>query len=178
MQLILVKDVPNVGIANEIVKVKDGYARNYLLPQNLAVIATQGNLKERAKKIEAAKERKQVRMGEAQELADRMNRIQVTFERKSSEEGRLFGSVTKEEIVEALAELHHIEVDRRLIHLPHALKTVGETLVKVKLEQGISAQLSVVIETDQEIQAKIDAAEAAEEVATEEVVEEQEEAAE
>ena len=145
MELILTQDVPNVGIANEVVRVKDGFARNYLLPRKLAVIATNASVNERAAKIQKAKERKAIRLAEASELAERMSRLKVSFERKASEEGRLFGSVTKEDIVSALAELHHITIDRKQMHLPTALKTLGETQVKIRLETGISGILFVEI---------------------------------
>ena len=145
MELILTQDVPNVGIANEVVRVKDGFARNYLLPRKLAVIATNASVNERAAKIQKAKERKAIRLAEASELAERMSRLKVSFERKASEEGRLFGSVTKEDIVSALAELHHITIDRKQMHLPTAIKTLGETQVKIRLETGISGILTIEI---------------------------------
>lgn len=145
MELILTQDVPNVGIANEVVRVKDGFARNYLLPRKLAVVATSASVNERAAKIQKAKERKAIRLAEASELAERMSRLKVSFERKASEEGRLFGSVTKEDIVSALADLHHITIDRKQMHLPLALKTLGETQVKIRLETGISGILVVEI---------------------------------
>ena len=145
MELILTQDVPNVGIANEVVRVKDGFARNYLLPRKLAVIAPSASVNERAAKIQKAKERKAIRLAEASELAERMSRLKVSFERKASEEGRLFGSVTKEDIVSALAELHHITIDRKQMHLPTALKTLGETQVKIRLETGISGVLDIEI---------------------------------
>lgn len=145
MELILTQDVPNVGIADEVVRVKDGFARNYLLPRKLAVIATSATVKERAVKIQKAKERKAIRLAEASELAERMSRLKVSFERKASEEGRLFGSVTKEDIVSVLAELHHITIDRKQMHLPVALKALGEVQVKIRLETGISGILNVEI---------------------------------
>jgi len=145
MELILTQDVPNVGISDEVVRVKDGFARNYLLPRKLAVIATSATVKERAAKIQKAKERKAIRLAEASELAERMSRLKVSFERKASEEGRLFGSVTKDDLVSALAELHHITIDRKQMHLPVALKALGEVQVKIRLETGISGILNVEI---------------------------------
>ena len=166
MELILTQDVPNVGIANEVVRVKDGFARNYLLPKQLAVIATSASVNERSAKILKAKERKAIRLAEASELAERMSRLKVTFERKASEEGRLFGSVTKEEIVSALAELHHITIDRKQMHLPTALKTLGETQVKIRLETGISGILAVEITPEGGASAPVDANPAAQDSKT------------
>ena len=82
MELILTKDVATLGIANEVVRVKDGYARNYLLPNKLAIIATKASRIERASKIKKALERKKERLSQAQELADRMSRIHIEFTRK------------------------------------------------------------------------------------------------
>jgi large subunit ribosomal protein L9 len=176
VELVLTKDVPNVGIANEVVTVKDGFARNYLLPQKMAVVATPSILKERANKIERAKERKQKCISEAMELAERINKLRVNFLRKTSEEGRLFGSVTKEEIADALKADHLIEVDKRMIVVPNNhIKEIGETVVKVKLETGIVGLLTVEVKSEN-IPEKVEEAP----VVAEEVVEEttEEEAAE
>lgn len=150
MELILTKDVPSLGIANEVVKVKPGYARNYLLPRRLAIVATPASLKERAGKIAAAADRRRQQLSEAMELADRIGRISVSFERKSSDEGRLFGSVTKEDIVNQLKEMHMIEVDRKSISLDQPIKLTGETLVKIRLETGVSANLTVVVSAEKD----------------------------
>ena len=145
MKVILLENLKRIGSIGEVIDVKRGFARNYLLPRKLAVIATSASVNERAAKIQKAKERKAIRLAEASELAERMSRLKVSFERKASEEGRLFGSVTKEDIVSALAELHHITIDRKQMHLPTALKTLGETQVKIRLETGISGVLDIEI---------------------------------
>jgi large subunit ribosomal protein L9 len=173
VELILTKDVPNLGIANEVVTVKDGYARNYLLPSKLAIIATEANKKERAKKIERAMVRREARMAEAQELADRLTRIRVSFTRKTSDEGRLFGSVTKEEICDALKDQHHIELDKRCVQMTAGLKELGEHAVKIKVESGIVGMLNVQIASDRPL--KYDDAPVAEEVVETEAVEASEE---
>jgi len=143
MELILTKDVPSLGIANEVVRVKPGYARNYLLPNHLAIVATPGAVKERAGKIAKALERKKAQLAQAQELAERISRISISFTRKSSEEGRLFGSVTKEDIADQLKESHFIEVDKRLVSMENPIKLVGEHQVRVRLESGVSSLLTV-----------------------------------
>jgi large subunit ribosomal protein L9 len=145
VEVLLTEDIPSLGISNEVVIVKDGYARNYLLPQGLAILATAAVKKERAKKIAKAMERKEERMSQAQELADRMARIHIDFERKSSEEGKLFGSVTKGDIVEELENTHLIKIDRKQIHLENPLKMIGENQIRIRLESGISANLVVMI---------------------------------
>jgi len=145
VEVLLMNDVPSLGLENEVVNVKDGYARNFLLPNRMAILATDSVRKERASKIEKALERKKERMSVAQELADRMSRLTLSFTRKSSEEGRLFGSVTKSDIVESLQNDHLIEIDRRSLYLPQALKQVGVSEVKVRLEAGVSAYISVAV---------------------------------
>jgi large subunit ribosomal protein L9 len=148
VELILIKDVPNLGLANEVIKVKDGYARNYLLPQHLAVVATAGVKKERSKKIERAIERKKAALSAAQELAERIGRLKIEFVRKSSDDGRLFGSVTKEEIVDAMKSVHLIELERRMILLIQPLKSVGEHVVKLKFDGGVFCNLMVHINAE------------------------------
>lgn len=148
MEVLLNKDIPSLGISNEVVVVKDGYARNYLLPQGLAVIATDALKKERAQKIALATKRKEERISEAQQLAERMEKISIQFERKSSEEGKLFGSVTKDDIVEDLQKTHLISVDRKQIHMDSPLKQVGEIQIKIRLESGVSAFLNVIIKPE------------------------------
>ncbi|PCJ17235.1 MAG: 50S ribosomal protein L9 [Candidatus Cloacimonadota bacterium] len=169
MELILTKDVLTLGYANEIVNVKPGYARNYLLPNNFAMISTPAARKDRASKIVKAEELREVRFGDAEQLADRLARISVAFTRKSSEEGKLFGSVTKEDIVTDLKEKHMIEVDKKQLHLAVAIKTIGEFPVKVRLETGISGILTVTVTAEvEEVVAEVVEAPAVSEEATEE----------
>jgi len=148
VEVLLNEDIPSLGISNEVVVVKDGYARNFLLPQGLAIVATDAVKKERAHKIAKAIKRKEERISQAQELAERMENIYIEFERKSSEEGKLFGSVTKGDIVEELDKTHLIQIDRKQIHLDSPLKQVGENPVKIRLETGVSAFLSVLIKPE------------------------------
>jgi len=159
MELILTKDVPALGIADEVVRVKPGYARNYLLPNKLAVVATPAAVKERSGRIAKALERKKQQLAQANELAERISRISVTFTRKSSEEGRLFGSVTKEDIANQLKEVHFIELDRRIISMETPIKTVGESVVRVRLDSGVSALLTVIVVSENhkpEVAAKVE----------------------
>jgi large subunit ribosomal protein L9 len=154
VEVLLTNDVPSLGLANEVVNVKDGYARNYLLPNRMAILATDAIKIERASKIGKALERKKERMSVAQELADRMSRLTLVFTRKSSDEGRLFGSVTKSDIADLLQKDHSIEIDKRSLYLPQALKQVGISEVKIRLEAGVSAYLSVSVGADEEVQIK------------------------
>jgi large subunit ribosomal protein L9 len=160
MELILTKDVPTLGYANEIVKVKPGYARNYLLPNHLAMISSPAARKDRANKIVKAEELRKIRFGDAEQLADRLARISVDFTRKSSEEGKLFGSVTKEDILTELKEKHLIEIDKKQLHLAANIRTLGEFPVKIRLETGISGILVVNVEAENAAELAAAAAEA------------------
>jgi large subunit ribosomal protein L9 len=144
MQVILKEDVHNLGKSGDLVKVKPGFGRNYLIPQGLAVMATAQNVKEieHQKKLIAARNAKLSK--DAQSVADKMSAIEVQIERQSGEENKLFGSVNTRDIAEALAE-KGVTVDHRKIHLPEAIKTIGYHTVDVKLGQGVTGKIKVVV---------------------------------
>ena len=144
MQVILKEDVPNLGKSGEVVKVKPGFGRNYLIPQGLAVIATAGNIKqiEHQKKIIAAKNAKLAK--DSQALADKLASIEVVIERQAGEEDKLFGSVTSRDIEEALAE-KGVPIDHKKIVMPEPIKTIGYQTLDVKLGQGVTGKLKVVV---------------------------------
>ena len=142
MQVILMEKLANLGNLGDVVKVKDGYARNFLLPKNLAREATTGNLKqiehERRKWALLAQEEKNV----AQKAADQVKGVKIRIEKRVGENGQLFGSVTAAEIADALAE-KGIEVDKRRIELAHAIKNVGSHDVEVRLHREVTAHIQV-----------------------------------
>ena len=142
VKLILREDVPSLGDAGELVVVKPGYARNYLLPRGMAILATEGNLKEleHHKRVVAervARERKDL---EAQR--DRIQAHVIEISAQAGEEGKLFGSVTAIQIAEALAA-KGVEVDRRKIVLEEPIKEVGEHSVPLRLRKDVVAQIKV-----------------------------------
>jgi len=142
VKLILREDVPSLGDAGELVAVKPGYARNYLLPRGMAILATEGNLKEleHHKRVVAervARERKDL---EAQR--DRIQAHVIEISAQAGEEGKLFGSVTAIQIAEALAA-KGVEVDRRKIVLEEPIKEVGEHSVPLRLRKDVVAQIKV-----------------------------------
>jgi large subunit ribosomal protein L9 len=144
IQVILKEDVPNLGRSGELVSVKPGYGRNYLIPQGLALAATRKNVAEmehhkKAIEAQAAKLRK-----DAESVAARLVGAVVTLERQVGEEGKLFGSVNSRDIEEALAAQGH-KVDRRKISLHEPLKTLGEHTVEVKIAREVSAQIKVIV---------------------------------
>ena len=146
MKVIFQQDVRGQGKKGEMKEVSDGYARNFLLPRNLAVIATADNLnamklKEKAKAAQAAKER-----AEAQENAKKLEEIEVKVFAKAGSNGRLFGSVTSKEIAEALEAQHGIVIEKNKIVQPEPIKTFGKYDIKCKLGHEISGVLHVIVE--------------------------------
>ncbi len=142
MKIILREDVPNLGKSGDIVTVRDGYGRNYLLPRKLAVLANEQNVRqlEHEKAVIAARQAKL--KGAAEKQAGSLSNVQVKISRKVGEQDKLYGSVTALDIAEALAELGH-KVDRRQIHLPEPIKTIGQFEVELRLHRDVTAKIKV-----------------------------------
>jgi large subunit ribosomal protein L9 len=142
MEVILREHVDNLGKRGELVKVADGYARNYLLPRKLALLATEGNKKviEREKVKFDAKEAEE--QGVAQAIADRLANVEIDIARKTGETDALFGSVTNADIAEALSA-KGFDVDRRKIQLHEPIKKLGDYTVPVKLHRDVTVSLKV-----------------------------------
>jgi large subunit ribosomal protein L9 len=145
MQIILRKDVENVGEAGTIQTVSGGFARNYLIPRGLAVAATPGELKvlaenQRVKEMKIARQER-----ELQSLADRISGQRLTFEARAGEQGRLYGSVTAGDIAEKLTAAVGQEIDRRKVVLDEAIRTTGEHTVSVHLVGKLRPQVTVVV---------------------------------
>lgn len=148
MEVILLKDVPSLGRAGDIVKVKDGYARNYLIPLRLAEPATPENaevVRERQKILERRHRREIER---ARALAERLSQLRCVIRRPAGSQGKLFGSVTSADIEEALKAMG-IEVDRKRIEIPEPIKSVGSHTVVVRLHPDVKAQLEVWVEQEE-----------------------------
>jgi len=142
MQVILKEDVHNLGSAGEVVNVRDGYGRNFLIPQGKAALATAGNVAaiEHQKKLIAAKNAKLAK--DAGAMKDRLASLEVTIERQVGEEDKLFGSVTGRDIAEAL-KAKGVELDHKKLHIAEPIKTLGEHSVEVKLGQGVTGTIKV-----------------------------------
>ena len=147
MEIILRDHVEHVGRRGEIVKVADGYARNYLLPRKLALPATEGNKKrvERERKLVEARESEE--RGAAEAIGARIAALEITITRKVGENDQLYGSVTNGDIADAM-KAQGFELDRRKILLPDPLKTLGETMVPVKLHRDVTVQVKVTVGKD------------------------------
>ena len=140
--VILREDVKALGKAGELVRVKPGYARNYLLPRGLAFEATEGNKKRIAAETRARGARDQAERTEAERFAATLGAVALTLKGKAGEEGKLFGSITAQDIADALAAQGH-QVDKRRIELEHPIKTIGHHTVGVRLQADVHAEVRV-----------------------------------
>jgi large subunit ribosomal protein L9 len=147
MEVILKEDVAKLGSRGDVVKVAEGYGRNYLLPRKLAIVADEGNKAVIVQMKSAAVRRSAKEKTQAEELAKQFENVSVSFTRKSGENDQLFGSVTSGDIAEGL-EKKGLNIDRRKIQLHEPLKTVGEFTIPVKLHKDVTAHLKVVIEKE------------------------------
>lgn len=144
MEVILKEDVPKLGNRGEVVKVAEGYGRNFLLPKKLAIEANAANKAVIDQMKASAVRRSAKEKGDAESLAKQFDGLEVTFTRKSGENEQLFGSVTAGDIADAL-EKKSFQIDRRKIQLHEPLKAVGEFTVPVKLHRDVTTHLKVVI---------------------------------
>jgi large subunit ribosomal protein L9 len=149
MEVILKEDVAKLGNRGDVVRVAEGYGRNYLLPKKLAIEATQAN-KAVIEQMKAAAVRKSAKdKSDAETLAKQFDGVSVSFARKVGEKDHLFGSVTSSDIASELTK-QGFNVDRRKIHLDDPLKTLGEFHVPVKLHRDVTAHVKVVINKESE----------------------------
>jgi large subunit ribosomal protein L9 len=142
IEVILREDIRTLGRAGEMVRVKPGYARNYLLPQGLAYEATEGNKKRIAAETRVRAVKNQAEKTEAERQAATLGGVSLTLAGKAGEEGKLFGSITSQDIVDALARQGQ-SIDRRRIELEHPIKTIGEHTVSIRLHPEVQAELRV-----------------------------------
>ena len=147
MEVILKEDVNKLGARGDVVKVAEGYGRNFLLPRKLAIQANAGNKAVIAQMKAASVRRSAKEKTQAEELAKQFEGVSVSFQRRSGEHDHLFGSVTSGDIADATAK-KGITLDRRQIQLHEPLKTLGEFTVPVKLHKDVTAHLKVVIEKE------------------------------
>jgi len=146
VKIILKSDVRDLGRTGELVEVKPGYARNYLLPRSLAVPATPGNLKDYQKKIAVAKEREEKERAAAQALADRLRGRKVLIIRKAAEGStRLHGSVTAQEVADEISKSVGEPIDRRDVDVRKQIRALGDYQVNVKLMRGLTVPIQVTI---------------------------------
>lgn len=147
MKIILLEDVKGTGKAGDVVDVNPGYARNFLMPKNLAKEATPTNMRE-LERIKAANAAKRAEdYDSAQAMAKRLEDIKIMLKSKGGEGGKLFGSITSKDLSDALKEQHGIEIDKKKILLDAPIKQIGEQKVEVKLFAEVNGTITVVVES-------------------------------
>ena len=144
MKVILQQDVDNLGQVGDVVKVKDGYGRNFLVPRGLAVIADERSVKRLEHQKRMASDKAAKALAVVKEMAAKLEGTSVSIKRKAGEEGKLFGAVTNREIAESLAK-EGIELDRRDIHLEEPIKNIGVFTVPVHLHREVESSVKVYV---------------------------------
>lgn len=145
MKVILLTNLKNYGKKSDVVNVSDGYAKNYLLPKNLAKEATGQALTERQNEISKNAHEKEIEMQNAQRIFEKINRKTITVIAKAGNNGKLFGAVTSKDISEKINEVYEIDIPKKKIHLENDIKAFGTYKFEIKLISGIVATMSVMV---------------------------------
>jgi large subunit ribosomal protein L9 len=145
MKVLLIQDVDNLGYAGDVKKVANGYGRNYLIPQKMAVLATPGALKQAETIRKAAEKHRAQQMEDAQAMANQLANLELAFERRAGETGKLYGSVTSTDIVEAIKARTEIDVDKRKVALPEPIRMLGQQEIPIKLMIDVMATVKVTV---------------------------------
>ena len=143
MKVILQADIKGVGKKDQIINASDGYARNFLLPKNLAVEANAQNLSKLKSKNESKAYQKEQEREAAQKIADKLSKILLKMPVKSGENGKIFGGVSSKEIAESLEKEYGIKVDKKKIDLKETIKTLGIRTIEIKLFEGVIGKLKI-----------------------------------
>ena len=146
MKVILKQDVKGLGKKDEIVNASDGYAKNYLIPRGIAVVASTGNVNEAVNKQKAIAEKKQREFDTAKEFAAKLEGKTVTIKAKAGESGKLFGAVSNKDIADAIKNQYKIEIDKKKIVLNDPIKTAGNHEVEIRIYAGVVTKVNVKIE--------------------------------
>ena len=157
MEVILKKDVQNIGEAGDIVNVKDGYARNFLLPQNFAEIATKGAKENREKNLTRIKLKQEKLHAEALEIAKKIEAVEtLEFSAKAGESGKLFGAITTKKLAEEIKAKAGVEVDRKTISLDSPINKLGKFTMTIKLTSKVKVNLDVNVTASEVLKEEID----------------------
>ena len=141
MEVILIQDVANLGYKNDIVKVKDGYGRNYLIPNKMAIIANDSNRKQLAENLKQQAKKMAQMLADAQALAEKLAALTITVAVKANEDGKIFGTVTTAQIAEAI-EAQGLNVDKKIITVD-AVKELGEHVAYARLHREVKAEIKL-----------------------------------
>ncbi len=149
MKLILIEDVQGTGKKGDTVTVRDGYGRNFLVPRGLAVPATEGNVVRFENIVRSVSNKKARDLETASELKAKLEEATLTIKKKAGEDGRLFGSVTHKDIVEAVKAVSGVEVDKKLVRLEEPIKTTGSHTVVIHLQPDVNAEVKIEVEKEE-----------------------------
>ena len=152
-KLLLIDDVESLGRSGDIVSVKPGYARNFLLPQGLAMIADKNTIRMQAKLQEERKQRAIKDLDEYNALAARFEEIVLTITVKVDHEGHMYGSVSAGDIADLLQDQAKVEIEKRSIQLKHPIKTTGDHKISLKLKEGVVASVTLQVSPEETAQA-------------------------
>ena len=144
-QVILLQDVETLGTRGTVVDVSKGYLRNFLMPRKLAEPATKGSIAAARRRDDAAKRAVADATARAEESAALLNKTVLTIAHQAGDDGRLFGSVTAQDIVDAIQEARGIAIDRRKVHLDEPIRTVGTRMVVVEVDEGVTAAVKTMV---------------------------------
>ena len=142
MKIILLQSVGGLGNPGDIINVKSGYARNYLIPHDMAVYATKGNISKIEYQIEKAKAAEETQVEKLQVIAKKLDKVTLKFELQAGEEDKLFGSVTNQMIMEALLEQGY-NIEKKDIAIPEPIKTIGSHYVNIYLHKDVSCKVKI-----------------------------------
>ena len=157
MQVILKKEVQNIGEAGDLVNVKDGYARNYLIPRNFAEVATEGALKNREQNIARIKAKQEKLHNEALAKAEQIEKFgSMELSAKAGESGKLFGTITTKKLCEELKEKANIDVDRKTVSLNSPINKIGEYTMLIKLTSKVKTELKVIVTASEVVKESVD----------------------
>ena len=157
MQVILKKDVQNVGEAGDLVNVKDGYARNFLIPKNFAEVATEGALKNREQNLARIQAKQEKLHQEALAKAAEIEKLgQIELSAKAGESGKLFGTITTKKLCEELKEKANIEVDKKTVSLNAPINKIGEFTMLIKLTSKVKTELKVIVTASEVVKESIE----------------------
>src|ERR671916_2337872 len=144
-QAILLKDVENVGERGDVIDVSPGYLRNYLLPRRLAQAATPGSIAEAKRRMDAQERAARELADRAQENAALLSRTVLTIPQPAGDDGRLFGSVTAQDIVDAIKQARGLKLDKRKVHLEQPIRTTGTHMVTIEVHDGVTADVKTIV---------------------------------
>jgi large subunit ribosomal protein L9 len=148
VEVIIVENIPTLGRIGEIVKVRAGYARNYLIPRKLAIPATGKNIKELEHHKRMLERKRELFRQHLMSTAEKLNSVTITLKRKVAEESKLYGSVSAMDILDALHEMGFQELNRKNIMLDQPIKTLGEFDVPIRIDAEIKAQIKIIVEPE------------------------------